>query len=58
MMVLPQPTSGRPGRPGPPAAFADVLRLGRPQSHGSLTVVPLSFWSDRGPRYETLARCV
>jgi hypothetical protein len=55
MMVLPQPTSGRPGRPGPPAAFADVLRLGRPQSHGSLTVVPLSFWSDRGPRYETLA---
>ena len=55
MTVMPQPTSGRPGRPGPPAAFADALRLGRPQSHGSLTVVPLSFWSDRGPRYETLA---
>lgn len=47
--------SGRAGQPGPPAAFAAALRLGEPQTHGSLTVVPLSFWSDRGPRYETLA---
>jgi hypothetical protein len=47
--------SGRVGQPGPPAAFAAALRLGEPQAHGSLTVVPLSFWSDRGPRYETLS---
>lgn len=44
-----------PGRPGPPAAFAGALRLGVPQSHGSLTVVPLAFWRDRGPHYDTLA---
>ena len=46
---------GHPGRPGPPAAFAAALRLGAPQSHGSLTVVPLAFWRDRGPHYDTLA---
>ena len=44
-----------PGHPGPPAAFAAALRLGAPQSHGSLTVVPLAFWRDRGPHYDTLA---
>jgi hypothetical protein len=44
-----------PGRPGPPAAFAAALRLGAPQSHGSLTVVPLAFWRDRGPHCDTLA---
>jgi hypothetical protein len=47
--------SGRAGRPGSPAAVAAALRLGEPQTHGSLAVVALSFWSDRGPRYETLA---
>ena len=44
-----------PGHPGPPAAFAAALRLGAPQSRGSLTVVPLAFWRDRGPHYDTLA---
>jgi len=47
--------SGRAGQAGPPAAFAAALRLGEPQTHGSLGVVPLSFWGDRGPRYETLS---
>ena len=46
---------GHPGRPGPPAAFAAALRLGAPQSHAASTVVPLAFWRDRGPHYDTLA---
>ena len=40
---------------GPPAAFADALRLGDPQTHGRLTIIPLAFRSDLGVRYETLA---
>jgi hypothetical protein len=55
MMTIPNPKSDQAERPGPPAAFAGALRLGEPQAHGSLTVVPLAFWSDRGPRYETLS---
>jgi hypothetical protein len=47
--------SGPAGQPGPPAAFAAALRLGEPQAHGGLAVVPLSFWGDRRPRYETLS---
>ncbi len=47
--------SDQTGQPGPPAAFAGALRLGEPQEHGSLTVVPLAFWRDRGPRYHTLS---
>ncbi len=47
--------SDQTGQPGPPAAFAGALRLGEPQAHGSLTVVPLAFWRDRGPRYQTLS---
>ena len=56
MIFMPQPDQAdKTGQPGPPADFARALRLREPQSHGSLTVVPLAFWSDRGPRYETLA---
>ena len=55
MMTIPNPKSDQTGRPGPPAAFAGALRLGGPQAHGSLTVVPLAFGSDRGPRYQTLS---
>ena len=47
--------SDQTGQPGPPAAFAGALRLGELQAHGSLTVVPLAFWRDRGPRYQTLS---
>ena len=56
MIFIPQSDQAdKTGQPGPPADFARALRLREPQSHGSLTVVPLAFWSDRGPRYETLA---
>ena len=45
---------GGADKPGPAAGFADALRPGEPQQHGSLMVVPLSFARDRGPRYQML----
>ena len=46
--------SDQTGRAGTPATFAAALQLGVPQTHGSLSVVPLTFRSDRGPHYDTL----
>jgi len=50
--------NGAPRRPGPPAGFADAVRLLEPQAHGNLIVVPLAFARDRGPRYVTLAEAL
>ena len=46
---------GHPDRPAPPPAFATALSPGDPQRHGLLTVVPLLFAGDRGPRYRMAA---